>query len=144
MTRETEPTTQRVAAAVAVIVEQPRLGPQPAKPASRRSQPLRPRHVPQRTCVACRDKDAKRSLTRIVRTTSGDVEVDPTGKRNGRGAYLCSDPRCWEKALTTPILARALKTELTDDARDRLRTFAQTVSESASIVMASGSPERTH
>lgn len=144
MTRETEPAAERVAAPVAIIVERPRLGPQPAKPAPRRSQPLRPRHVPQRTCVACRDKDAKRSLTRIVRTTSGDVEIDTTGKRNGRGAYLCSDPRCWEKALTTPILARALKTEWTDDARDRLRTFAQTVSEPAGIATASGSPERTH
>ena len=144
MTRETEPSPEHTAMPVAIIVDQPRLGPQPPKPAPRRTQPLRPRHIPQRTCVACRDKEAKRSLTRIVRTPTGEIEIDPTGKRNGRGAYLCSDPRCWDKALTTPVLARALKTELTDDARDRLRAFAQTLSEPQLAAMAADSPERTH
>ncbi|MGI8405156.1 MAG: RNase P modulator RnpM [Thermomicrobiales bacterium] len=90
----------------------------------------RPRHVPQRTCIACREHDAKRSLTRIVRTPEGDVQIDPTGKRNGRGAYLCDRPTCWERALTTPLLARALNTELSNEILFALREFAAGLSDS--------------
>ncbi len=61
----------------------------------------RPKHVPQRMCVACREHDAKRGLIRIVRTPEGPVGLDPTGKRNGRGAYLCHNPACWERALSS-------------------------------------------
>jgi predicted RNA-binding protein YlxR (DUF448 family) len=61
------------------------------KPQGRKG--LRPKHVPRRTCVACRETDAKRQLIRLVRTPEGTVEVDPTGKRNGRGAYLCARVR---------------------------------------------------
>ena len=84
----------------------------------------RPRHVPQRTCVACREHDAKRALTRIVRSPEGEVQIDPSGKRNGRGAYLCDRPTCWERALSTPLLARALNTELPDETLHTLREFA--------------------
>lgn len=69
----------------------------------------RPKHVPQRTCVACRQTDAKRGLVRLVRTPEGRVEVDPTGKRNGRGAYLCHNPVCWEAAIKRHSLERALR-----------------------------------
>jgi uncharacterized protein len=128
MGRETAPAPVTAGAAtgetpVAVIVEQPRLGPQPPKPERPRQQ-HRPKHVPQRTCVACRDKDAKRTLTRIVRTPDGGVEIDPTGKRNGRGAYLCSQRSCWDRALATPVLSRALKTEIDPAARAALAEFA--------------------
>ncbi len=100
----------------------------PGKKTQRRGP--RPRHVPQRTCVACREHDDKRSLTRIVRTPEGDVQIDPTGKRNGRGAYLCDRPACWERARTTSLLARALNTELTDEALFALREFAAGLSDS--------------
>jgi predicted RNA-binding protein YlxR (DUF448 family) len=63
-------------------------------------------------CIACRERSAKRTLVRIVRTPEGTVEVDPTGKRNGRGAYLCDDPACWAHALKTGSLAQALKTTI--------------------------------
>lgn len=69
----------------------------------------RPRHVPQRTCVACRQTSAKRQLERIVRLTDGHVALDPTGKRPGRGAYLCDSPACWTAALRRGVLPRALK-----------------------------------
>ncbi len=69
----------------------------------------RPKHVPQRTCVACRRTDTKRGLVRLVRTAEGRVEIDPTGKRNGRGAYLCHNPACWEAALKRRSLERALR-----------------------------------
>src|SRR5215212_3803797 len=71
----------------------------------------RPKHIPVRTCVACRRTDAKRGLFRLVRDAEGRVAVDPTGKRAGRGAYLCHDPACWEQALKRRGLERALRIE---------------------------------
>lgn len=91
----------------------------------------RPRHVPQRMCISCRTHDAKRGLHRIVRTPEGPVELDPTGKRNGRGAYLCGSPACWEKALATGQLARALKTEIQPHTAAALRHFADSLVERA-------------
>ena len=78
------------------------------------------KHVPMRTCVVCREKSGKRTLTRIVRTESG-ITVDPSGKMNGRGAYVCDRPECWERAMTTDILAKALKTSFTPEDRELLR-----------------------
>jgi len=80
-------------------------------------------------CAVCRESDAKRELTRIVRTPEGTVEIDLTGKRNGRGAYLCDRRTCWERAITTPILGRALNVELSDDIRNALREFAAGLSD---------------
>ncbi|MFC2030833.1 RNase P modulator RnpM [Chloroflexota bacterium] len=62
-----------------------------------------------RTCIGCHRKKPKRELIRIVRTPEGTVEVDPRGKRSGRGAYLCADGNCLEGALVPERLARALK-----------------------------------
>ncbi len=99
-----------------------------ADPAPGRSKPKRgprPKHVPKRMCVACREHDAKRTYVRLVRTPEGVVEVDPTGKRNGRGAYLCRRRSCWNKAADSNALERALKFELNDDARAMLRDYAR-------------------
>jgi predicted RNA-binding protein YlxR (DUF448 family) len=71
----------------------------------------RPKHIPQRLCVACRRADAKRGLMRIVRDAEGHVALDPTGKRAGRGAYLCHDTACWDQALRRHGLERALRVE---------------------------------
>ncbi len=87
---------------------------------------MRPKHVPQRTCIACRDVLPKRSLVRLVRTPEG-VVVDPTGKKTGRGAYLHDRRSCWEKALKSDLLERALKTELTNDERERLRAHGNSL-----------------
>jgi uncharacterized protein len=76
----------------------------------------RPRHVPQRTCVACRQTSAKRQLVRVVRGVDGSVAIDPTGKRSGRGAYLCDAAECWQTALKRGILVRALKIETVPEA----------------------------
>ncbi|MBK7893760.1 MAG: YlxR family protein [Candidatus Promineifilaceae bacterium] len=82
----------------------------------KKNQPTRPKHVPQRSCFVCRQKRDKRQLTRLVRTPEGPVVVDPTGKQNGRGAYLCADPVCWDKVLANGrLLNQALKTELSAD-----------------------------
>jgi predicted RNA-binding protein YlxR (DUF448 family) len=87
----------------------------------------RRKHVPQRTCVGCRDVLPKRSLIRIVRSQQG-IQVDPTGKLAGRGAYLHDRPECWEIGLNG-ALAHALKTEITDVELQRLTEFAKTLSE---------------
>ncbi len=64
-------------------------------------------------CVVCRQKFDKRQLTRVVRTPNLGVIIDPTGKQNGRGAYLCDQLVCWDKAIRDPgLLNQALNTEL--------------------------------
>ena len=68
------------------------------------------KHNPQRTCIVCRKTQDKRALIRVVRTPTGNIIVDPTGKANGRGAYLCHRPNCWQKGLQKKLLANALKT----------------------------------
>jgi predicted RNA-binding protein YlxR (DUF448 family) len=75
-------------------------------------------------CVACREHDAKRALVRVVRTPEGLVELDPTGRRNGRGAYLCHQPECWERAIRTGLLGRALNTTIDEDTVAALRRHA--------------------
>lgn len=97
------------------------------QPSTKKRKGPRPKHVPQRTCVSCREHVAKRTLFRIVRTPEGQVEIDPTGKKNGRGAYLCDQRGCWDRAVTTNVLARALNTELTHETLESLRRFAATL-----------------
>jgi predicted RNA-binding protein YlxR (DUF448 family) len=87
----------------------------------------RPKHVPQRTCVACRTTGAKRGLVRVVRTASGTVEVDETGKKPGRGAYVCKTHECWDKALTGRVLEYALKTAITAEDKAALQVYAETL-----------------
>src|SRR5215470_5505407 len=82
---------------------------------------VRQKHIPQRTCVVCRETSAKRTLIRLVRTADEGVQIDPTGKRNGRGAYLCSQQSCWQRAIDSDVLAKALRTELTEADRQRLQ-----------------------
>ena len=92
--------------------------------------PLRPKHIPERTCVACRSmqamgaKQPKRTLVRLVRSPQGNVSVDLTGKKPGRGAYLCTNPICWQTGLTKGAVERALKTSLTAEDRVSLQEFA--------------------
>ncbi|MCU0484164.1 MAG: YlxR family protein [Chloroflexi bacterium] len=66
------------------------------------------RQYPTRSCVACRTPRAKRELERVVRSPTGVVGLDPTGRAPGRGAYVCPDPGCREAALKKGALRRAL------------------------------------
>lgn len=86
----------------------------------------RTKHVPQRTCIACRKVAGKRSLIRLARTESG-VEVDVTGKRAGRGMYLHPNQACWQSALRGGKVEAALRTRLTADNRKALLDFAGTL-----------------
>lgn len=101
----------------------------------------RPKHTPQRMCISCREKTAKRTLIRIVRTPEGSVEIDSTGKKNGRGAYLCDDPACWNKALDTNSLDRALKTTINDETIQAFRRHAATFPPTATQAAAVETPE---
>lgn len=84
----------------------------------------RQKHIPQRTCIVCRETSAKRTLTRLVRVSEGEVEIDPTGRKNGRGAYLCDNPSCWERAVSTPLLERALRTRPGTESINHIKEFA--------------------
>ena len=85
------------------------------------------RHIPQRTCVACREVLPKRSMIRIVRSPQG-VVIDPTGKMAGRGAYLHQQRSCWERGMKG-ALASELKIELTDEERAQLLDYALSLPE---------------
>lgn len=81
------------------------------------------KHVPMRTCVVCRQKFEKRHLMRFVRTDEG-VFADPTGKRNGRGAYVCNSDVCLQQAANSNGLSKALRVGLTDSDRQRILEVA--------------------
>jgi len=75
----------------------------------------------QRTCMGCRTTKNKKELIRVVRSPEGEVSVDLTGKKNGRGAYLCRDQECLKKALKNKSLARALNIPIPEEVAERLR-----------------------
>jgi len=82
--------------------------------------PVAARAVPRRTCVGCRSIKAKREMVRLVRTRQGHIEIDTTGKKEGRGVYICPDSACWEKAMKGQQLERTLKSTLTPENRQEL------------------------
>lgn len=82
---------------------------------------MKTRKVPTRTCTGCGSSSDKRAFVRFVRTPQGHVEVDSTGKANGRGAYLCATPDCFETARKRRRLDSALRVNLQEDDYTRLR-----------------------
>ena len=76
--------------------------------------------IPQRQCMGCRERKAKRELIRIVRGTDGHVSVDFGGKLNGRGAYICPNPECLKKALRSKALDRSLEVTIPEEVYARL------------------------
>ena len=76
--------------------------------------------IPQRQCMGCRERKAKRELIRVVRGTDGNVSVDFSGKVNGRGAYICPDPECLRKAQKAKSLERSLETPIPEQVSERL------------------------
>lgn len=91
---------------------------------------MRRKHVPQRTCVGCREVRPKREMIRIVRTPDRTIEIDETGKKSGRGAYICLNRECWEKALRKRAVEHALKVELSAEERSALWEFARSLPDS--------------
>ena len=76
--------------------------------------------IPQRQCMGCRERKAKKELIRVVRGTDGVVSLDFSGKLNGRGAYLCPDLACLAKAQKAKSLERSLEVPIPEEVYDRL------------------------
>ena len=68
-----------------------------------------------RTCVACRQMKDKRSLIRVVKDKEGNISIDETGKKNGRGAYVCKEPECFAKLKKQKSLNKAFKCNIDDE-----------------------------
>lgn len=83
------------------------------------------RHLPQRTCLACRQVKPKRELVRIVKMLDDKIVVDEKGKIPGRGAYFCRVRKCWEEGLKTNRLEYALRTKLGQTDRQRLEEYKE-------------------
>ncbi len=92
-------------------------------------QPKRQKHVPLRTCIACHETKPKRELLRVVRTPDGHVVLDATGKKSGRGAYLCARRSCWETAMKKKRLEQEFETTISDEDRAALEAFVATLPE---------------
>lgn len=82
---------------------------------------MKVRKIPMRTCVVTNEKLEKRELLRIVRTTTGEVIPDLTGKINGRGAYIKKDLEVLEKAKKSKILEKRLETSISDEGYENIR-----------------------
>ena len=76
--------------------------------------------IPQRQCMGCRERKAKKEMIRVVRCTDGNVQLDFSGKVNGRGAYICPDPECLKKARRSLALDRSLEVTIPQEVYDRL------------------------
>lgn len=85
------------------------------------------RHVPQRTCIACRQVRNARDLVRLVRVGDGDIEVDLLAKKPGRGAYLCPERDCWQKGLKGNCLEHAMRTKLSVGNRQTLIDYGNSL-----------------
>ena len=84
-----------------------------------------PKKIPMRMCVSCREMRPKKELTRVVRTPEGTVVIDPSGRANGRGAYLCLKTACLDKAVKSRALERALETKVGPEIYESLRKDCQ-------------------
>lgn len=84
------------------------------------------RKFPQRMCVGCRIMKNKKELIRLVRTPEGKVELDATGKKSGRGAYLCPNPECLSLAVKGKRLQKALQQEIGEDVLLQIRKQLET------------------
>jgi len=96
---------------------------------AKKGQRPKPKHVPQRTCIACRQVAGKRALLRLVRTEKG-VEVDATGKLPGRGAYLHPYQSCWQMVLRGGRIEQALRMRVNDTDRQMLLAYMATLPKS--------------
>ena len=76
--------------------------------------------IPQRQCMGCRERKAKKEMIRVVRCTDGNVQLDFSGKLNGRGAYICPDMMCLKKAIRSKALERSLEVPIPEEIYARL------------------------
>ncbi|MBP2662269.1 MAG: hypothetical protein H6Q71_217 [Firmicutes bacterium] len=82
---------------------------------------MKPKKIPFRMCVGCQDMKSKKELLRVVRTPEGDIVLDPTGKKAGRGAYMCRSEQCLTKAFKEKRLEKALKHPIGEEVYNALK-----------------------
>lgn len=82
---------------------------------------MKPKKIPFRMCVGCQEMKSKKELLRVVRTPEGDIVLDPTGKKAGRGAYMCRSEACLTKAFKEKRLEKALKHPIGEEVYNALR-----------------------
>ena len=82
--------------------------------------PLKPKKIPQRQCVGCRVMKDKKELLRVVKSPEGDISLDATGKKSGRGAYVCPDAQCLKKARKSRALERTFDTAIPPEVYEAL------------------------
>ena len=87
------------------------------------------RKVPMRKCTGCGEMKSKREMLRVLRTTEDEIILDATGRKNGRGAYLCGSTECFQKAVKSRGLERSLKTvipaEVYESLEKEIKKFAE-------------------
>ena len=81
---------------------------------------MKPRKIPMRMCVGCREMKEKKELIRVVRSPEGEVSLDPVGKKPGRGAYVCRNADCLKRAIRQKQLERQLEITLTPEITEAL------------------------
>lgn len=79
------------------------------------------RKIPQRMCVGCREMKDKKQLIRIVRSPEGEIDLDPTGKKSGRGAYICPNADCLDQAIKGKRLQKALEADISGEVFDKIK-----------------------
>ena len=77
--------------------------------------------IPQRTCMGCNEKKSKKDLIRVIKSKDNEISIDITGKKEGRGAYICNNEQCLEKAIKTKRINRALDININDELYSDLR-----------------------
>jgi predicted RNA-binding protein YlxR (DUF448 family) len=82
---------------------------------------MKVKKIPKRTCLGCKSVKPKKELVRVVRTPTGEVLVDPTGKKSGRGAYTCPNLSCLEQSFKGALLDKALEIPLSEETKTNLR-----------------------
>ena len=79
------------------------------------------KRMPQRTCIGCRTQKNKKDLIRVVKNKDGNINIDRTGKMPGRGAYICDDVNCLEKAIKSKSLEKTFETNIDEEIYNNLR-----------------------
>ncbi len=82
---------------------------------------MKPKKIPMRMCVGCREMKSKKELIRVVRAPDGSVSMDPVGKKPGRGAYVCRNAACLQRAIKQRQLERQLEVQLSEEVASHLR-----------------------
>ncbi len=79
------------------------------------------KNIPQRTCIGCNEKKDKKDFIRIVKDSKNNISIDKTGKANGRGAYICDNIECLEKAIKNKRIEKSFKMDIDEEVYKNLR-----------------------